>query len=431
MRRWPTIPGVALAVLLALTCRAQQDHGAAGLSLILGRPTGSSVAVSVLVADDADGFVQYGKAAEPCTNRTPAVAFAAGEPRVIALDGLAADTAYRYAFCWRSASSAVFRTSEDHVFHTQRPRGATFEFTVTADSHLDVNTDPALYARTLRGALADRPDFHIDLGDTFMTGKRGNRPADALPQYPAQRYYFGLLCSSAPLFLALGNHDGEMDRTVDAATAMRIRYFPNPLPDAFYSGGTNGNYYAWTWGDALFIVLDPFRYSLAAKHGPESGGWSFSLGRPQYDWLKRTLEANRAGLKFVFIHHLVGGLDRQGRGGAEAARLYEWGGLDPDGGDVFAARRPGWPMPIHALLVKNGVTAVFHGHDHFYARQTVDGLVYQLVPQPGHPGEGSIGQARSYGYAAGELLPGAGYVRVKVAGEKANVEFVRTGADGP
>ena len=29
---------------------------------------------------------------------------------------------------------------------------------------------------------------------------------------------------------------------------------------------------------------------------------------------------------------------------------------------------------------------VFHGHDHLYARQDLDGIVYQEVPQPGTPG---------------------------------------------
>lgn len=39
----------------------------------------------------------------------------------------------------------------------ERParKGGTFTFTITADSHLDEHTDPALYQRTLANALAD------------------------------------------------------------------------------------------------------------------------------------------------------------------------------------------------------------------------------------------------------------------------------------
>ncbi|MBK7450047.1 MAG: hypothetical protein IPJ47_11705 [Anaerolineales bacterium] len=46
------------------------------------------------------------------------------------------------------------------------------------------------------------------MGDTFMTDKY--KPyTDAFPQYLAQRYLLGQLADTAPLFLVLGNHDGE------------------------------------------------------------------------------------------------------------------------------------------------------------------------------------------------------------------------------
>jgi hypothetical protein len=429
-----------LAMALSV-CGAEPRGGPAGIfrtdvpaepyTLIPGRPTQSSVAVSVLAASDMEGFITYGIAGGPRTNRTETFRLQAGSPQVIPLGGLLADAGYRYAFNHRSASSNVFQTGADCFFHTQRPPGAVFTFTVTADSHLDENTDLAVYTQTLRNAAGDRPDFHIDLGDTFMTDKRRDRPQDAFPQYLAQRHYLGLLCQAAPLFLVLGNHDGETGGSLEAAGRMRAGLFPNPAPDTFYTGSTNGNYYAWRWGDALFVVLDPFRYSVRHARGGEGGGWNFTLGRQQYDWLQATLEQNTARFKFVFTHHLVGGLDRQGRGGAEAVRFFEWGGCDPDGREAFAGQRPGWPMPIHTLLLKHGVNAVFHGHDHFYARQEADGIVYQLVPQSGHPGDGSIGRAREYGYAAGGQLPGTGYLRVTVSDTKADVAFVRTGAGAP
>jgi len=177
-------------------------------------------------------------------------------------------------------------------------------------------------------------------------------------------------------------------------------------------------------------VLDPFRYSQRPRHGEDTDNWWFTLGRPQYDWLKETLARSAARFKFVFIHHLVGGRDRQARGGAEAVPYFEWGGRDLDGKDVFDAKRPGWGLPIHALLVKHGVTAVFHGHDHFYAKQEADGIVYQLVPQPGHRGDGSIREARNYGYLDGDLVPGSGYLRVSVSSADTTIDFVRTARAG-
>ena len=116
-------------------------------------------------------------------------------------------TSYRFSF--RRPGAASFEQSEEYSFHTQRAAGSAFTFAVQADSHLDENVSPAVYTRTLTNMSSASPDFLIDLGDTFMTDKRRTDFKLALPQYVAQRYYFGLIGRSAPVFLALGNHDGE------------------------------------------------------------------------------------------------------------------------------------------------------------------------------------------------------------------------------
>ncbi len=336
------------------------------------------------------------------------------------------------------SGAADFVPGETHSFHTQRPAGKPFTFTVQADSHLDLGTSPDVYVRTLRNALADGPDFHIELGDTFMTDKFA-RYSDAISQYRAQRYYFGSLCHSAPLFFVLGNHDGETGNRLDGtaenmsvwSARTRKLYLPNPYPDTFYTGnnaeqpfiGKLGDYYAWEWGDALFVVLDPFWYTTARRVQGDDY-WGRTLGEPQYRWLKTTLETSKAKFKFVLIHHLVGGATREARGGAEAARFFEWGGRDLDGSSTFSTRRPGWDKPIHTLFVDHGVSVVFHGHDHFYARQELDGVVYQLVPQPGNPRYGAPRSAGEYGYRQGELLNGPGYLRVRVTPEQTSVAYV-------
>ncbi len=85
-------------------------------------------------------------------------------------------------------------------------------------------------------------------------------------------------------------------------------------------------------------------------------------------------------------------------------------------------------MPIHDLLVKRGVGAVFYGHDHLYVHGQRDGIHYQCVPQPGNPA-GNTRSAAEYGYASGTILGSPGHVRVRVAPTGAKVEFVRTGTD--
>jgi predicted phosphodiesterase len=408
--------------------------------IVLGRPTADSVTVSVLGYEDREGQIEYspaGNAAPP--RKTEPFTLKAGRPVELVLGGLPADSRCSYRLLTRRGKDRPWETGLESAFHTQRKPGSPFCFTLQADPHLDYNTDPALYLRCLANARADQPDFHIDLGDTFMTDKHRGRET-AAAQYLAQRFYFHHIATSAPLFLVLGNHDAEAGRWLDGsadnlavwANQQRKRLYPNPIPDSFYSGnatpdphaGLLQNYFAWEWGDALFIALDPFWFTQRQRGGEDN--WSRTLGRQQYDWLTAVLSKSKASLRFVFLHHLVGGIGRDARGGAEAAPLYEWGGHEPDGTDAFAAKRPGWPLPIHQLLKQHRVNIVFHGHDHLYVKQDHDGIVYQEVPQPGHARYDNTRSAEEYGYKSGTVQGSSGHLRVQVREGGAVVEYVRS-----
>ncbi len=453
--------------------------------IILARPTSTTIAISITSATDAVGYIEFAAEQHSLLRYTPRLPLKAGEPATIELTGLTPDSLHQYRWIYTDPSSADALTadpgkkdarlheSQVYRFHTPRAPGKPFTFTVQADSHLDPNVTPSVYERTLASALAEAPDFHIDLGDTFMTDKRRDFH-DALPQYLAQRYYLGLISHSAPLFMVLGNHDGEYgyagaaaDQMAGWSFAQRTRFFPDPITPgtaSMYSGrteltqGKGSHYYAFEWGDALFVVLDPFWPTMEKMRGPggrggggsggsggggggggEKGGpqpspdadtalsdqsWTLTLGRPQYDWLDRTLASSKAKYRFVFIHHLVGGRGRAARGGVESAPFFEWGGKNADGTDGFAAHRPGWPMPIHQLLAKRGVTAVFHGHDHLYVHSERDGIAYQCVPQPGNL-RGGTQSAAEYGYTSGKVLGSPGYLRVTVGPEAARIAFQR------
>ncbi len=114
------------------------------------------------------------------------------------------------------------------------------------------------------------------------------------------------------------------------------------------------------------------------------------------------------------------------RGGVEVATLWEWGGRNMQGEMEFEKYRPGWRKPIHQMLVDSGVSIVFHGHDHIFVKQDLDGIVYQEVPQPSHARAGNTRTAAEYGYLAGEIQPSSGYVRVRVDADAARVDYVRT-----
>jgi hypothetical protein len=314
---------------------------------------------------------------------------------------------------------------------------------------MDESTNPVLFKRTLSNVETSNADFLIDLGDTFMCEKLKNKTQDSiLIRHLLLRSLFESVCHSVPLYLVIGNHEGELGWLLDGTSAnlavltagTRLRYFPNPVPDGFYTGdtthityiGQRQNYYAWESGNALFVVLDPYWYT-AYKPGTTKNNWDWTLGWVQYDWLKRTLETSKADFKFVFSHQVVGGDDTEGRGGIEAVPYYEMGGLNADGTPGFAANRPGWPMPIHQLMVANNVSAFFHGHDHVYVKQELDGIVYQEVPQPGYynvtnpdKSYSNISIAAQYGYTHGDILSSSGFLRVTVKDTVSVVDYIRT-----
>jgi hypothetical protein len=424
------------------------------LSLVLGRPTDRSVTAAALAREATEAYLEYGPAAGAYTQRTELLNLAAGQPLEVALANLKADTEYFYRLQYRRPGQGDFTARAECRCHTQRAPGSEFCFGVQGDSHPErpQMNDPALYARTLLTAGAAKPDFYVCLGDDFSV--------DTLPtldeprvtaRYTLQRPFLGLVAQNAPLYLVNGNHEqaslfnySQTDQrhlVAVAAQLARNRYYPLPAPDGFYTGdreplpgiGPLRDYYAWTWGDGLFVVLDNYWHSPAMvdnglhegpNRGQGQGGrdrdwWNIGLGQAQYQWFAQTLEQSRARHKFVFAHHVMG----TGRGGVDQADLYEWGGRDRRGDNAFAQHRPGWELPIHQLMAKHRVSIFFQGHDHLYCRQERDGVVYQEVPMPADQGYQTYNAER---YQTGAKLPNSGYLKVTVSPARVKVDYVRS-----
>ena len=410
---------------------------------MLGSPTNHSICVQAFFDTTVELSIRYGTSPSNYSNQTNWQTFLGNENAEIILDNLVEDTKYYYQLAFRSPSSSNIIYRPEYNFTTQRRINKSFSFTIQADPHLDEQSDTALYKLCLKNQLEDNPDFMIDLGDFLMSDKLTNAskivPRDTITyRCNLLRTYYENIGHSVPLFIALGNHEGEagwqLNNTANNVavwgTLDRKKYFMNPAPNDFYTGdtinhsyvGQRENYYAWKWGDALFIVLDPYWYTSPK---PDSlNGWRWTLGKTQYDWLKKTLEQDNSKFKFVFAHQIIGG-DPDGRGGVEFADLYEWGGNNLNGTRGFETNRPGWYKPIKDLLTENRVSIFFHGHDHFFGMQQKNCLYYQEIPQPSHPNFTSISQAIKYGYKEGVILPGSGHIRVTVDGNGAKVDYVR------
>lgn len=404
---------------------------------ILGRPTNTSITISILSDQKTDIYWEYSTVPGSYSNSTSTFVVEKDLPLEADFTGLLPDKQYFYRTRFRpTGNTSAFLTGNEHSFHTQRAKGSTFTFAIEADPHLDTNSNPLSYALTLKNILSEKPDFLIDLGDIFMSEKQPVINQTVITdRHLLFRPYFNEVCSSVPLYLVLGNHEGELgwllNGTANSIPVMtsntRKLYYPNPLPNTFYSGNTKEepfvglreNYYAWEWGNALFIILDPFWYTV------KKPDWGWTLGQEQYNWFKNVITTSQAKFKFVFCHNLLGGKGSDARGGTEYAGMFEMGGNNLDNSWGFDSFRPNWEKPIHTLMVENNATIFFHGHDHFYGKQEKDGIVYQEVPQPSNKNITNI-SAIQYGYVDGLFLPGRGYLLVTVSDANTKVEYINT-----
>jgi len=234
--------------------------------------------------------------------------------------------------------------------------------------------------------------------------------------YLDYRRMYGDTLGHVAHFTAIGNWDGESGcntaTEIDRSLSQRLLYAPGPTPDTYPAGGSaNQDYYAFTWGDALFIVLNVMTYTptchlLAADPGlPDD----WTLGAAQLAWLKTTLADATSKWRFMFIHHTVGGAaadsddSAYGRGGGQAAHVGE-------------------QAMIHALMLQYGVQIFFYAHDHVFTDIVVDGIHYTL---PGSAGAPWKFDASLTGYT--QYWPDSGYGRVTVSPSSVQVDFVAMG----
>jgi hypothetical protein len=406
---------------------------------ILGRPTNTSVTVNVVPAAQMNIFYEYGIISGTYTAQTIPQTASPGAPLETLIDGLQPNTRYYYRINYNGIAGA------EHSFITQRAVGSAFTFEIQGDSHperVGKQFDANLYTKTLLSAAADQPDFYMTIGDDFSVDALKTVNAQTVTeQYINQRQWLGLV--GAPVFLVNGNHEqaalanlnGTPDNVAVWAQTARNAYYPQPTPDSFYTGDTEPvefigqlrDYYAFTWGDALFVVIDPYWHSPETVDNQFGAGqgqkqkrdlWNVTLGDAQYQWFRQTLETSSVKYKFVFNHHVLG----TGRGGIELANTYEWGDI----ANLPAHRT--CDKTIHQVMADNHVNIFFQGHDHIFVKQELDGVIYQSLPTPADP---NYAFDNEEAYKTGDKFPASGRVRVKVSPGGVTVDYVRSYLDRP
>mmetsp|Transcript_4416 Transcript_4416/g.6603 ORF Transcript_4416/g.6603 Transcript_4416/m.6603 type:complete len:558 (-) Transcript_4416:210-1883(-) len=437
---------------------------------ILGSPTDTGITISLFTDTDTSAQIFYRTLDTDVYQQSEFNAISSSSPQKYVLEGLKPNTKYEYILTFQNLNMGRpcdITNSPPQYFSTQKPKGAGYSFAVVADIHLH---DPGAYDKNifeesltnLRSVVdgSQGIDFIVDIGDTFMGSKLGYTHETIEYAYQDIFRWYSKVANSAPLYLANGNHDCELGwllsdgfvRSYAATNAktslalhcamLRLKYYENPMPSAFYrsnldvefeEAGYLGNYYSWSWGDALFVVLDPFWYTNRNSGRPEDP-WDWTLGKQQYDWLKETLEASDHKFKFLFIHHLVGGVfgtskEGGGGGGPYYGNFFEWGGFDKDSQYAFDDQRAGWDHgPIHEMMTEYGVTAVFKGHDHMYHAGALDDVVYHTLPKPSVPNAhghaSNTAEAYERGYPPEEVVATSGFLTVDVKPSQVTVSYV-------
>jgi 3',5'-cyclic AMP phosphodiesterase CpdA len=318
---------------------------------------------------------------------------------------------------------------------TTRESGAPFTFALLTDSHITPR-DPLPLGTTVSNdffgsdestllsvagqVAACDPDFLIHLGDMLDYHPFGfNVPppdrAWSRLAYLNYRRLLGDALGHAAHFAVIGNWEGEdgffTPEQIARSSSQRLLYLPGPHPGYPQGGGSNHDYYAFTWGDALFVVLNVMTYTPTSHLlGADPGlADDWTLGAEQRAWLERTLAGASSKWRFLFIHHAVGGAagdianSAYGRGGGRAARVGE-------------------QSLVHEMMLRYRVQIFFYGHDHVFTDMTVDGIHYTL---PGSAGAPWKFERSITGYE--KFWPDSGYAKVQVSPERGQVDFVALG----
>lgn len=439
---------------------------------LIGTPTESSIVINIIPNSAIQYYYEYGTSSGSYTQQTGYFTALANETSEEMITGLSANTQYFYRMRYHAPGDAMddWVTRDEHSFWTQRAAGSSFIFDITSDSHNSTG-GASNFGRAITSIVADAPDFVVDLGDTFLVDAASSQTTcdNAYLDYRATNS-FGAFGTNAPVFLASGNHEEEEGWNLDdtpfsagvGSIQARKEFYPTPVEGGFYTGNTDPlayideatygdelreDYYAWEWGDVLFVVIDPFQYTMNLPYSPIAGEesddpvdgdqWSWTLGEQQFNWLKGVLQNSDAKYKFVFSHQMVGGIPDNSvsggagyvRGGAEAAGYFEWGGLNANGTPGFATERDEADFgttPIHQMFIDYGVSGYFHGHDHQYVYERRDNIVYQEVPSAGGmTGFGGIYVEGVYDtYQTLDIVQSPGYLRLSVSPEETLVEYV-------
>jgi hypothetical protein len=400
------------------------DYGLRGAPLLFA-PTADGFGVSVVLTagDPATLGVHVRRAGSSDWGRRRAGDVRAGDLAEWHVSGLAAGTSYDYSVVGADADGNELELFQGSVT-TARAPGSSFSFALLTDTHIGSDLafsnqgDATLLTETSAQISAAAPDFVVNLGDMLDFHEFGfnTPPPDGSitrAAYLNYRAAYGAPLGSMPHFPVIGGWDSESgcntDADIERSRTERLLYLPGPTPDTYPEGGSPfQDYYAFTWGDALFVMLNVYTYTptchLLDTYPGLPDDWT--LGDAQMEWLRTTLENSTSKWRFLLIHHPVGG-----NGGNDVDSAYGRGG--------GRAAHVGEQEVVHELMLEHGVQTMFYGHDHVFTDMVVDDIHYSL---PGSAGAPWLFTENETGYT--QYWADSGWARVDVTPDDVHVQFL-------
>lgn len=342
----------------------------------------------------------------------------------VARDLLSA-TRYEYRVLLKHGSEEKFLPAATGSFRTQRKGPSSYTALLMTDPHtgsFPPGSGPVLTLdKVVQNAARTNPEFVLELGDNVAWPGSREYPqkdaAGASNAYARYRRQIGPLSMNSPFYTIIGNWGGESGKfpqeSIDTVAAVRRALLPNPNHLTYPQGGSDReDYYAFSWGDVLYVMLNIQTYSKPSR--PDQFPTlmadvnrieEWTLGEKQMAWFEATLKKATERFRFVCMHHPAGG-----NAGDDLNTLYGRGGA--------RACHTGEQVKIQSLMKKHKVQIFFYGHDHVFVDDVVDGIHYTLPGSCGAPWKFTkqeTGYERSW--------PDSGHAQLDVTPEQATVTF--------
>lgn len=195
----------------------------------------------------------------------------------------------------------------------------------------------------------ERQTLVVSVGDIVTNGD--DEAAWDNEYFPAVYTNIRRMGSMLPFQACMGNHEDS--------GILFLKYFPYPV--------VAGRYWSFDYGPAHFTVVDQYV--------------NYAPGSAQYEWIRNDLMTADKPWRFVVLHEPG----------------WSAGGSHPNNVAV-----QDWLQPLFAQY---GVSIVFGGHNHYYARAVVDGVQHITTGGGGAPlytpvpgSENVVVTAKSYQY---------------------------------